>query len=293
MEYLNDMALFVEVVKMRGFRGAAQSLGMPNSTLSRRISGLEKAIGLRLLHRTTRRIELTEAGQLYFERCKRIVEEARLAHEQLGELLARPSGLLRASLPVDFANVYLAPLIAEFARDYPGISFDFDLTPRQVDLVSDPVDVVIRMGEPPNSNLIARKLASLERGLYASPRYLEVSGEPEQPSRLVNHECLRMRGPDADRWTLTSGAQREQVAVSGRFELNSVGMLRRLASLNLGIALLPAGIAAQDVASGTLRRVLSQWQAPPVSVYALTETRLLPAKTQRFIEFLREKLDGV
>lgn len=161
MELLNDMALFVEVVKARGFRHAAEAVGMPNSTVSRRISGLEKAIGLRLLHRTTRKIELTEAGQIYFERCKRIVDEARLAHEQLGEMLAQPSGVLRASLPVDFANIYLAPLIAEFARRYPGISFDFDLTPRLVDLVSEPFDVAIRMGQPPDSNLIARQLANL------------------------------------------------------------------------------------------------------------------------------------
>ncbi|NWA05914.1 LysR family transcriptional regulator [Pseudomonas gingeri] len=290
MEYLNDMALFVEVVKMRSFRGAAEALGMPNSTLSRRISGLEKQIGLRLLHRTTRRIELTEAGQLYFERCKRIVDEARLAHEQLGEMLAQPSGLLRASLPVDFANIYLAPLIAEFARLYPGISFDFDLTPRQVDLVSDPVDIVIRMGEPANSNLIARKLASLRRALYASPNYLELCGEPKQPSELIRHECLRMRGAGSDRWKLSNGVVNEEVQVGGRFELNSVGMLRRLASLASGIALLPVDIAAQDVANGTLRRVLPDWQATPVPVYALTETRLLPAKTQRFIEFLRERL---
>ena len=136
---------------------------------------------MRLRNRTTRRIELTEAGQLYFDRCKRIVDEARLAHEQLGEMLARPSGLLRASLPVDFANIYLAPLIAEFAQFYPGISFELDLTPCQVDLVSEPVDVVIRMGEPANSNLIARKLASLSRCLYASPRYLELSDEPLHP----------------------------------------------------------------------------------------------------------------
>ena len=109
MELLNDMALFVEVVKALSFRRAGNAIGVPNSTLSRRISALEKAIGLRLLHRTTRRIELTEAGQIYFERCKRIVEEAKLAHEQLGEMLAQPSGVLRASLPVDFANIFLVP----------------------------------------------------------------------------------------------------------------------------------------------------------------------------------------
>src|SRR6185436_12597015 len=126
MALLNDMALFVEVVKARSFRRAADAIGMPNSTLSRRISALEKAIGLRLLH------------------------------EQLGEMLAQPSGLLRVSLPVDFATIYLAPLIAEFAQRYPGISFEFDLTPRRVDMVAEPFDVAIRMGELADSQLIAR-----------------------------------------------------------------------------------------------------------------------------------------
>ncbi|MDR6607207.1 DNA-binding transcriptional LysR family regulator [Pseudomonas synxantha] len=283
------MALFVEVVKAHSFRKAAEAMAMPNSTLSRRISGLEKAIGLRLLNRTTRKIELTEAGQLYFDRCKRIVDEARLAHEQLGEMLAHPSGLLRASLPVDFANIYLAPLIAEFARRYPGISFEFDLTPRQVDLVSEPVDVVIRMGEPADSNLIARKLASLSRRLYASPRYLELNGEPSDPSELVNHECLRLR--KAGKWQLSHSGEVVEIEVGGRFQLNSVGMLRRLATLDLGIALLPEGIAADDLRTGLLQPVLPQWHANPIPVYALTETRLLPAKTQRFIEFLREQLE--
>ncbi|MGN7740357.1 LysR family transcriptional regulator [Pseudomonas sp. 22526] len=291
MELLNDMALFVEVVKARSFRRAAEAMGMPNSTLSRRISGLEKAIGLRLLHRTTRKIELTEAGQLYFDRCKRIVEEARLAHEQLGEMLARPSGLLRASLPVDFATIYLAPLIAEFAARYPGISFDFDLTPRQVDLISEPVDLVIRMGEPPSSNLIARKLASLPRYLYASPAYLERFGEPAHPRELAGHECLRLRSPKTDNWTLSRPGETLEVEVGGRFQLNSVGLIRRLATLDLGIAVLAQGIVVEELANGSLRRVMPQWQASPIPVYALTETRLLPAKTQRFIEFLRERLE--
>ncbi|MBP5086009.1 LysR family transcriptional regulator [Pseudomonas chlororaphis] len=291
MELLNDMALFVEVVKARSFRRAAEAMGMPNSTLSRRISGLEKAIGLRLLHRTTRKIELTEAGQLYFDRCKRIVEEARLAHEQLGEMLARPSGLLRASLPVDFATIYLAPLIAEFASRYPGISFDFDLTPRQVDLISEPVDLVIRMGEPPSSNLIARKLASLPRYLYASPAYLERFGEPAHPRELAGHECLRLRSPKTDNWTLSRPGETLEVEVGGRFQLNSVGLIRRLATLDLGIAVLAQGIVTEELANGSLRRVMPQWQASPIPVYALTETRLLPAKTQRFIEFLRERLE--
>lgn len=288
MELLNDMALFVEVVKAKGFRAAAEALGVPNSTLSRRISALEKAIGLRLLHRTTRKIELTEAGQLYFERSKRIVDEARLAHEQLGEMLAQPSGVLRASLPVDFAVTYLTPLIAEFAALYPGITFDFDLTPRRVDLVSEPFDVAIRMGESENSQLIARALASLTPNLYASPGYLERSGEPRKPADLERHECFNIGKAGA--WTLHDGKKTVTASISCRFTLNSVGMIRRLATLDQGIVLMPEEVVADELAGGRLRRIMPSWQGTPMPVYAMTETRLVPAKTARFIEFLRERL---
>ena len=290
MKQLNDMGLFVEVVKAMNFRRAAEVLGMPSSTLSRRISALEKSIGLRLLHRTTRKIELTEAGQVYFERCKRIVEEARLAHEQLGDMLAQPSGVLRVSLPVDFAVTYLAPLIAAFANQYPLIDFDFNASPRKVDLVGEPFDVAIRMGEAVDSLLIARPLASLSTYLYASPRYLEQQGEPKQPADLSQHACLCML--KASTWLLHDDTQSKHVTVSSRFTLNSMGMVRRLAALGMGIAILPAGIAADDVARGLLQQVLPQWQSTAIPVYALTETRLLPAKVLRFIEFLRQHLEA-
>ncbi|MFZ0788954.1 MAG: LysR family transcriptional regulator [Chromatiaceae bacterium] len=288
MELLNDMALFVEVAQTRSFRRAADVTGVPNSTLSRRIAALEKAIGLRLLHRTTRKVELTEAGQIYYERCRRIVEEARLAHEQLGEMLAQPSGVLRASLPVDFATIYMAPLLPEFARLYPGITFDLDLTPRRVDLVTENYDVAIRIGEPKDSNLIARLLARLAVKIYASPRYLELSGEPMLPSDLTQHECVGF--PKTGQWTLHRGAETVEVEVGGRFLVNSIGMIRRLAHMDLGVILLPEEIATHDVAAGRLRHILPDWQATPTPVYALTETRLLPAKTRRFIEFLQERL---
>lgn len=290
MEFLNDMALFVEVVKARGFRHAAEALGIPNSTVSRRISALEKAIGLRLLHRTTRRIELTEAGQIYYERCRRIVDEARLAHEQLGDLLAKPTGVLRASLPVDFASAYLAPMIVEFARRYPEISFDLDLTPRKVDLVAEPFDVAIRIGDPGESNLIARLLANLRCCLYAAPGYLDQVGEPVHPTDLSQLECLVLRGNKAMTWTLRSGDATIEVPVGGRIQLNSIGLMRRLATLGQGIAVLPEEIAAEDVGQERLKRILPEWEGPPALVYAMTETRLLPAKTQRFIEFVRENL---
>lgn len=286
---LNDMALFVEVVKAKGFRGAADAMGMPNSTISRRIGALEKAIGLRLLHRTTRKVELTEAGRLYYDRCRRIVDEARLAHQQLGEMLEQPSGLLRVSLPVDFATIYLAPRMAEFARRYPGIAFEFDLTPRRVDLVTEPFDVAVRMGEQPDSTLIARRLAELPCHLYASPAYLSASGEPQAPEDLAAHECLLFRTSQAT-WTLLRAGQTVEAQVGGRFRVNSIGMMHRLAVLDTGIAVLAEKMVEEDLAVGRLRRILPDWEATPVSVHAVTETRLLPAKTQRFIEFLQECL---
>ncbi|WP_088708051.1 LysR family transcriptional regulator [Noviherbaspirillum denitrificans] len=291
MELLNDMALFVDVVKAKGFRHAADITGIPSSTISRRISELEKAVGLRLLQRSTRRIELTEAGRLYFERCKRIVDDARIAHEQLTGFAEKASGLLRASLPVDFGAFYLAPLVARFAELYPGISFEFDLTPRRVDLVSEPIDVAIRIGELPDSGLIARQVASLPRHLYATPAYLERAGTPIRPEDLSLHDCLRMTtSARSSIWTLEKGGSKVSVEVSGRFSLNSVGMMRRLTLLDLGIAAIAEEIAREDAVAGRLRRVLPDWSIESVPVYALTETRLLPAKTQLFIEYLRENL---
>lgn len=288
MPPLNDMALFVEVVKAKGFVRAAVAIGMPGSTLSRRISALEKEIGLRLLNRTTRRVELTEAGRIYYERCKRIVDEAKLAHEELGDIVANPSGLLRVSLPVDFANVYLTDLIAEFAATFPGIQFEFDLTPRLVDLVAEPFDVAIRMGDLEDSSLIARLLAELHPILVASPDYLARNPLPTNPRDLAQHECLHF--PKAKIWHLTSGNETIDVEAKGRFMLNSNSLIRGLATLGLGIAMVPGQIAADQLKSGQLVRILPEWQGVPISVYALTETRLLPAKTQRFIEFLRTRL---
>lgn len=147
-------------------------------------------------------MELTEAGHIYYERCRRIVDEARLAHEQLGEMLAQPSGVLRASLPVDFSVTYLAPLIAEFANRYPGLTFDFDLTPRRSDLVSEPFDVAIRIGEPENSQLIARHLASLSSFASGWDNEGELSGQ----TWLQRSLCSSWRVSDQNR-TMESSCQ--------------------------------------------------------------------------------------
>ncbi|MHC8366925.1 LysR family transcriptional regulator [Pseudomonas sp. ZT5P21] len=288
MKLLNDMALFVEVIKANGFRGAAEAVGMPNSTVSRRIAELERRIGLRLLNRTTRRIELTEGGRLYYERCRRIVDEARLAHEELSELVDNPSGLIRLSIPIDFGVVYLAPLLAEFAERYPLIHFDLDLTPKRLDLVSDPVDMVIRIGTLADSQLIARPLGNLKRSLFASPAYLARHGMPESPQALLQHQCLRML--DAP-WVLQNADQQLSLAVCGRYLLNNIGMLRRLALLGQGIAMLVDEMIGEDLASGRLQRVLPEWRVQTLPVYIITETRLVPAKVRVLIDFLTEQFN--
>ena len=291
MDYLNDMALFVEVVKARSFRRAADALAMPNSTLSRRIALLEDGIGLRLLNRTTRKIELTEAGQLYYERSRRIVEEARIAYEELGDMVAQPTGTLRVSLPVDFATTYVAPLLPEFAARYPGITFDLDLTPRNVDLVGEPFDLAIRMATPESQGLIARVIARLTGRFYASPSYLGSHGIPQRPVDLQLHQCLTM--PVSPTWTAHCGNETVEIKGTSRFRMNNVSMVRQMSVLGMGIAFLPERIVADDVAHGRLQRILPDWQGTPGPVYAVTETRLLPAKTQRFIEFLKEGLREV
>ncbi|QER39265.1 LysR family transcriptional regulator [Acinetobacter suaedae] len=288
MELLNDMALFVEVSKVMSFRKAAENLDMPSSTLSRRISHLEEAIGLRLLHRTTRKVELTEAGHIYFERCKRIVGEAKLAHEQLGEMLSKPSGTLRVSLPVDFGTVFLTSILIEFVQLYPGINFEIDLTPRLVDLVAQNIDVAIRMGNPPDSNLIAHKLMQFRGRLFASPKYLKQHGIPQHPNDLVHHECLSF--PNNTRWKLYRSEETVEVKIGARFMLNNVGMTRKLSILGQGILFTPYEVVQDDLNDGLLMPILSEWQGDVLPVYALTETRLLPAKVRVFIDFLRSKL---
>jgi len=289
------MRLFVEVARTKSFRGAAEALDMPNSTLSRHISELEKKIGLQLLHRSTRKVELTAAGEVYFKRCQSIVEEARIAHESLLDVVERPSGTLRVSMPVDLATGHLAPILREFAKAYPLISFEFDVTPRRVDLQSDPFDLAIRIGPPPTtpSTLVARQIALLPRYLYASPDYLKAAASLTHPDDLTKHVlCIGQGATNQEEvWrTFHRGEERVNVMIASRFRMNSVGLSRALAVSGVGIAVLDTDLAREDVASGRLRRVLPKWSLAPVPVHAITDTRLLPARTRLFIDFIKARL---
>jgi DNA-binding transcriptional LysR family regulator len=286
---LNDIELFVEVARSQNFTRAGESLNMPASTVSRRLSQLEKSIGVRLLNRSTRKVALTPAGATYFERCRPIVEQARMAHEMLMENTQQPRGRLRISLPSSLALAFLQVSLREFSRRYPEIECEYDLSVRKIDLQSDGYDVVIRASQIPDSGIVSHRLGVLRLGLYASQAYLQARGVPQTPDALVDHECLRTStGRDDSNWTLysTEGAQR-RVRVHGRMAMNHVLMLRHMAEMGAGIV--PLSVRDSQV-SARLVRILPQWTFEPVPLVALFPSRLLPARTRAFIDFLSEQL---
>ncbi|NBO39821.1 LysR family transcriptional regulator [bacterium] len=284
MEIFKNMHLFVEVAKASSFRRAADVLGIPNSTVSRRIAELESAVGLRLFNRSTRRVELTEGGRLYFENCKRIIQEAELAHRELTDFQTQPSGVIRASLPVDFSVIYLSPLLSEFSRRYPAIRFELDLTPKHADLAADSVDVAIRMGPSKDQTLIARPIARFESLLVASPQYLREHGIPQQPQDLLSHNCLCINDQP---WLLNHRDGRSQtVDVSGSFVANNKSFLYQLALRGEGIVQSTQAWSKADLEANRLVQVMHNWSPPAVQAFALTTTRLVPAKVRLFLDFL-------
>jgi DNA-binding transcriptional LysR family regulator len=285
MEIFKHMSLFVEVAKANSFSRAAEILGVPNSTVSRRIADLEREMGLRLFKRTTRRVELTESGQVYFEHCKRLIQEAQFAYEEVANIQAKPSGLIRISIPGDLAVLYLGDMFAEFSRQYPSIQFALDLTPTLANMISDPVDVAIRIGPSKDQNSITRPLATFSVGLYASLEYLKKRGTPKYPQDLLEHDCLRITDIP---WTLSDGKDSQIVSATGTFIANNPGMLRKLALNGMGIISSTEKFIETDLQEKTLIHVLPKWAAAPVTVFAITETRLVSAKVRVFLDYLSE-----
>ncbi len=294
LSVLYDMTLFVEVARTGNFSRASTSLGVPGATLSRRIAAMERRFGVRLFDRTTRRVELTDAGRRYFERCDALVDQARLAQDTLRDAAEGLTGHVRVSMPVDMGVHHVGALLPEFARRYPGISFELDLSPGNRDLVGEHVDVAIRIGAVKGDQLIVRRLGSVEMLLFAAPSYLERQGEPQQPADLVAHECITLPVPQRQpRWTLTRDACVMEVTVRGRFALNNLGLMRVLAERGLGIAVLSHALAREAVNAGRLVPVLQGWTLPPLPVHAVMSSRLQPASVRAFVDFLAARLSLV
>ena len=293
----NDLLIFASVAELGSFSRAADRMGLPKSTVSRRLAGLEQRLGERLLLRTTRRQSLTEFGLQLLEHARQVVSEVEAVTALSERRQATPSGRLRVSMPSDFANLLLADTLAAFIGLYPAIQLELDLSPRRVDLLGESFDVVLRVGKlPDDASLAARRLAEFSFGLYAAPNYLAEQGEPQVPDDLAQHASIRMLQANGESapWTLAQGEQRWQGVPPGRASANSPELLIRLACAGAGIAAVPDYFAAPNVRRGALRRVLPSWCLPSTTAWAVfPERKLMPVKTRVFIDMLQTALAQV
>jgi DNA-binding transcriptional LysR family regulator len=283
------MHIFVEVARTKSFSQAAEVLDMTSSTVSRRIAELEDEVGLRLFNRTTRQVELTDAGATYFAKCQSILELAQDAHDELTNIRVKPSGLIRVAMPVEFGTEWLAPLIPEFVLRYPDIQLELTLMPPPLNLLSDSMDIAIVFGLPTEQDAVARKILHTEIALFASPDYLKRRGIPQVPQDLADHECLHyQRGAPWQLFNINDG-RNEIVKVKGQICLNLFTVLGRFAIQGLGIIPWTIEGAADDVANQRLVRILPDWVGSATDWYALTTSRRMPAKVRAFIDYLEEK----
>lgn len=292
----NDLLIFAHVAEAGSFSRAAERIGLPKSTVSRRISLLEEQLGERLMLRTTRRLSLTEFGQQLLEHARQVAAEVAAVKALSEHRQARPSGRLRVSMPNDFATMLLTDMLAAFIALHPAVSLELDLSPRRVDLLGENFDLVVRMGDLPDDTLLAaRRIAVFPSGLYAAPSYLAERGDPNSPDDLPRHDALRLLGRNGEpvSWILTSGKLRWEGIPPGRTAANAPELLINLARAGAGIAAVPDYFAAPSVRRGELRRVLPDWCMPSHTAWAVFPgRRLMPAKTRAFIDMLEAALAG-
>jgi len=288
---LKRMAVFASVVEAASFTGAARALGLTRSAVSRQVAQLESELGVRLLNRTTRRMRLTEAGEIYYESCALILAEARQARQAVRQLHDHPVGTLRISGPV-IGHRILVAVLQEFMQLYPEIRVDLSLEDPYVDLLQEGIDVAVRIGHPTDSLLVARKLAPVRQVVCGSPGYFKQRGSPDSPRDLVGHEWViysLLASPD--RFVFVKGASRQTVRVSGRLRINGGTAIRDALLSGLGLTLLPWFYVADDIRQGRLQAVLEEYAVKPSDIYAVFPHREhLPGKVRLFVDFLVRRM---
>ena len=281
---LDAIAVFVKVVQAGSFSQAARLLNMPNSTVSAKVAALEKSLGVTLLQRTTRRLHLTEAGEGYFRRCLRALEELEAAQNELEKERGEPKGVLRLTAPVELGRGALPPLLDIFMRRHPSIEIDLVVTNRLVDLVAENIDIAVRAGPLKDSGLIARRFVLGQFGLWASPGYLKKNSTPRNPDDLTRHDCLRFAQFAGKKVVLSNGREHAHVALSGRITADDFETLRSLAVLGCGIALLPSFLCAAEAKDRRLVSVLPNWHGELVTISLVYPAqRLVSPKIRAFI----------
>jgi len=289
---LNDIVVFTKVVETRSFTGAAEQLGLPKSTVSRKLAQLEERLGVRLVQRTTRKLALTDIGEAYYERCSRIVADIAAAEQLVTDMQATPRGRLRVTAPIDLSTRYLGGIIAEFIAANPEVNVEVEATDRIVDLIEEGFDLGIRFGPLPESTLIARRLCVIESMLCAAPSYLARRGTPQTIEDLDAHDrVLFTPSVRIQSWTLHSGDGIYEFGRPARFACNNVSAVRDAALSGAGIAVLTDFMIAADLEAGVLVPVLGQWRATPTEAHAVYPARQnLPPRLALFLEHLAKSL---
>lgn len=284
---LNDVRVFTRVVEAGGFTKAAKALGMPTSTVSRRVARLEQVLGVRLLQRTTRKLSLTDPGGLYYERCARVMAELDDAGRAVAEAQATPRGRVRVTAPVDFAPT--TALVARFLERYENVRVELDLTNRRVDLVEEGYDVALRAGRMPDSTMVAYKLQASHFQLVASPDYLRKHGVPESVRELSKHECIIFGALGAQAtWQLRDERGKVSVTVSGRIAVNHMVAAKHAAAEGLGIAMIPSAFFVEELARGDLVSVLPSACQPTGDLWLVVPSRYMAPACRAFVDFVRE-----
>ncbi len=291
MEGIGAIPVFVAVIENGGFAAAARKLGVSKSAVSKRITQLESRIGGQLLHRSTRRISLTEAGERYFSHAVEALAAAREAEDSVAQLQSKPQGRLRINTPMSFGRLHVAPMIPGFLKRYPGIEIEMVMEDRVVDLIEGGFDLAIRAGSLPDSALVARKLAPCQNVLCAAPEYAAAHAMPIEPSDLQTHNCLHYAySKDVQEWNFLGARQPIKVQTKGNYLVNNSEALREALIGGMGIGRLPTFIAGPDIAAGRLLRVLESYRMPSQTIYAVfPERRHLPAKVRAFVDFAVER----
>lgn len=296
----NQLGIFVEVMRRGSFAAVARERNVDPATITRAISALEDRLKLRLFQRTTRKIEPTDAARVYFERVEPILEELQRAELSATDIANKPQGILRISCPVSFAQLNITPLLAEFALRYPELNYELVLTDTVLDMITEHVDVAIRIGPLADSSMICHRLAAMDMRVCATPQYLSTYGHPKKPEDLTQHHCLQLTLPGFTRsnWRFTDKKTSREIAVKETLRTSNAIALKQCALNHMGIILQATWSVGRELREGTLLDLFPHYTVTSAmseaAAWAIYPSRnYTPQKVKLFIEFLKEKFkDG-
>ena len=292
MDRLEAMAMLVAVVEQGSFSAASRDLNVPLATLSRKVSDLEAQLGARLLLRTTRKLTLTDAGEVYLRRARHILDQVEDAEREAAGEFSTPKGELVIAAPVMFGRLYVLPLVAEFLAMYPDIVVRLDLSNRNVDLIDDHVDMAVRIGRLPDSSMVATQVGDMRTVTCAAPELLAVHGVPTHPGELVTLPCIKAETPlPSPGWRFRVDGNEVSVAVQPRLMVSTTDAALQAAILGVGFTRLLHYQVAEAVAAGSLQLVLESFEPAPAPVHLLHASRgLMPVKMRCFMDFAMPRL---